>query len=227
MDYNEAWIQPRSGDPEMPYHCYGHFYQMLGRNCRSTLEIVQNAPEHPNTLLDPDHHRPDIVCVMMNPGGSTPSDPAQDPGACINDPNHILDNGNANLVCTVPDDTQNPIMTMMHCRDLCHVRVLNLFDIRNSNSDNFLSSIVNLHNAYSIFSPERENERQARINPTTGVVVAAWGVDQRLQQRALDCVGLLNDHIHIHGYCNEQGLYYHPKKREGDWLLYILEHWPA
>ena len=70
-----------------------------------------------------------------------------------------------------------------------------------------------------------EKSGLARINPAMGFVVAAWGVDQRLQQRALDCVNFLNDHIHIHGYCKGQGLYYHPKKREGDWLLYILEHW--
>lgn len=214
MDYNEAWMQPQFEDPEMPYHCYGHFYQMEGCNCRSTLEIVQDVPEDPNTLLD---HIPDVVCIMMNPGGSTPHDPDQDPGQIVNE---------SNLVCTIPDSTQNPIMAMMHCRDLCHVRILNLFDIRNPNSDDFLTGIANLPPACSIFSPERMNERQARINPEMGIVVAAWGVDGRLQQHASDCVGFLNDHIHIHGYLKEQELYYHPKKREGDWLLYILEYWP-
>ena len=209
----------------MPYHCYGHFYQMQGHNCRSTLEIVQDIPENPNTLLDPDHHRPDVVCVMMNPGTSSPLNANQNPGDLIENPNHIMCNAGNHMVATNPDPTQSPITRMMDDRDLCHVRVLNLFDKREQRSSVFLEEIYNLPPALSIFSPEREAERQARINPTTDIVVVAWGVNTKLRHNARCCVDFIEGlGLHIHGHHNE--LYYHPSRNPNNWLQYILDSWP-
>ena len=216
---------PQFEDPEMPYSCYGHFYQMAGHNCRSTLEIVRNedAPCDPNTLLD-HHHQPEVVCVMMNPGASTPIGQAHYRGNLIDDPRRIMCDGNDSLVATDPDTTQNKITEMMNCRNLCHVRVLNLFDTRNTNSNDVLREIGDL-DAHSIFSHEREAERRARINPETGIVVAAWGVDQKLQEYARRCVDFVNDlGFRIHGY--PQHPYYHPSRKAG-WLPYIRDNWPV
>ena len=207
-------------------HYYGHFYQMADRNCRSTLEIVRDAdaPDDPNDLLV---CQPDVVCVMMNPGASTPIDQAHDPGNPIEieDPWHIMCDGNHNLVATNPDNTQRKIVDMMNFSNLSHVRVLSLFDIRQQNSDELLREIGNLPAAYSIFSPDRENERLARINPEMGIVVAAWGVDGKLHKYAKWCAHLVDDlGFHIHGYHKES--YYHPI-RNGNWLPYILQNWPT
>lgn len=212
---------------------YGHFYQMEGRNCRSTLEIVRDAdaPDDPNDLLV---RQPDVVCVMMNPGASTPTDQVHDPGNQIDaeDPQHIMCDGDSHLVVTDPDRTQHKIEDMMNCRNLSHVRVLNLFDIRQTISNEFLREIGNmsgnLRAAYSIFSPDREHECLARINPEMNIVVAAWGVDGRLQEYATRCANLVNSiGLRIHGYRKE--LYYHPyyhPYRRNDWLPYILQNWP-
>ena len=206
----------------MPHHYYGHFYRMQGHNCRSTLEIIQNASNAPNTLLD---HQPDVVCVMMNPGTSSPHNPNQDPGCLIEDPNHIMCNAGNHMVSTRPDPTQTPITRMMDDRNLCHVRVLNLFDKREQQSSVFLREIGDLPPELSIFSPEREAERQARINPTTGIVVTAWGVDTKLRHNARRCVDFVaNRNLHIHGYHN--ALYYHPIRNRNNWLQYILDNWP-
>lgn len=208
----------------MPYYCYGHFYQMQGHCCRSTLEIVQNVPEDPNTLLDADH-QPDVVCVMMNPGISSPFNTNLDPGCLIENPNHIMCNAGNHMVATRPDPAQSPITRMMDHRGLCHVRILNLFDKREQQSDVFLNEIYDLPPALSIFSPEREVERQARINPTTGIVVVAWGVYTKLQHKARCCVDFVkNLGLRIHGYDN--ALYYHPSRNTNRWLQYIQDNWP-
>lgn len=233
---------------------YGHFYRLAIDNttycCRSTLEIVRShnqalareAAQNPGGLLD---RRPDAVFVMLNPGGSRPCD-GREPINCIN-PRQIDNHARANLVPTCPDDTQQAVETVMTDKQFDHVRVLNLFDIRERDSAELVRQIraslglrrgQRLPNPpeikpYSIFSCARRCEFRDRLNATSRIVVAAWGTGQAQQFfgpccEILEGIGL---NLQIYGWRAEgrpieDRRFYHPLRKRREWPRYIIRNWP-
>ena len=151
---------------------YGDFYNLNDCPCRSTLEIVKCMVEQPNELLC---KRPDIVVVMMNPGGSSPK--SNDDGG-QRTPAEI---GRCpQLAPTCPDKAQEAVVKLMRCMRYKHARVLNLSDIRKAKGFPNLAG-GSLPAGHSIFCDERRDELRARLCRQT-VVVAGWSYHKELGQ---------------------------------------------
>ena len=223
----------------MKIKCYGDFYDLqFGDNiyqCRSTLEIFRwmRNLNNPNRLLD---CTPDIVVIMMNPGSSRPYeditprqlDSAGDIASC------------PHLILTVPDIAQYQIMRIMDEKDLRHVRVLNLSDIRMSSK--FLKNFPGGGCAvpgHSIFCPERYAEFQCRLNPRLNIIIAGWGKgwgnSDTTRQHAEHCYNQITDtDMTILGVrdCDHNYLYGYPFPRRDpaesafNWLTHVLTEWP-
>ena len=229
---------------------YGHFYNLcvddVVYHCRSTLEIARTrnlecaraADEDPSQLLD---RRPDALFVMLNPGGSRPC--GHEPNNIVN-PRDIYDDARQYLVATDPDDTQQAIKIVMSRKGFDHVRVLNLFDIREPDIKllrDTVRSSYGVHRgqrlsevpemkSYSIFSGERCCELRSRLNIGSPIVVAAWSTEDRLRLFFEKCYDTLTDlRLRIYGWQAgepEQRKYYHPARNE-NWAEYIVRNWPV
>lgn len=212
---------------------YGHFYQFedlsAGYQGRSTLEIIRTQIPSVDNVLSA---IPDIIVIMMNPGSSEPRDPRLNPqtvadAACIHQ--------NPVLVDTIPDDTQCSILQLMERKSLNHVRVLNLSDYREPNSANFLKKLTQENSCigrHSIFSEERNRERQLRLRARLRLAVLAWGQDTRLRFLAWACVNALPrcyERLGQRTHCDHY-LYAHPWQRDAraraEWIDSIVDQWP-
>ena len=179
------------------YHCLGFFYTLMLQNgnrvpCRSVLEILKTETftEIPPENTAPSHS--DALVIMMNPGSSRPLFP--NPTGPIVTSGEIGKIKHPNLlVPTVPDPTQYQIVRLMAEQNWHHVRVVNLSDIRNANSNNFIKIVSQLNQlpdgtTHSLFSPERETELDFRIRMNRGPVIAGWGQTPKLEPLAENCV---------------------------------------
>lgn len=224
---------------DMKIKCYGDFYdlQFGGETyqCRSTLEIFRSMRNlnNPDRLLD---CTPDIVVIMMNPGSSRP---------CEDIPPRQLDSSGdiascPRLILTVPDIAQYQIMRIMDEKDLQHVRVLNLSDIRMSS--HFLENFPGGGCAvpgHSIFCPERYAEFQCRLNSRLNIIIAGWGkvwgnADTITGQHAEHCHNQItatgmtilgmrdHDKKHLYGYPFQS---MNPVETF-NWLNHVLTEWP-
>lgn len=229
---------------------YGHFYQQIVNEVpylgRSTLEIIRRrnrnlvtaAAQNPGVLLT---QRPKAVFVMLNPGGSRPSD-GQEPGNELS-PRQIGEDARTSLVRTCPDNTQQAIEKVMTDKHLDHVRVLNLFDIREPESKKLIKKIkcsLGLTGnreripaspeilSYSIFSCERRLELRDRLNAVRPrKIVVAWGVEKALipffelfrKILEYECPNL-----QLHGW--QPSVFYHPGRKKYEWAKNIVENWP-
>ena len=143
-----------------------------------------NRPRTPNHLLE---QQPNAVVVMMNPGSSRPR---PEPGSSrsegeeeqrIQDPQDIRTR--CRLVPARPDNTQKQIMEIMRRMTYSHIRVLNFSDIREPNSGDFFRTIRqgsfmqnnHIQAPHSIFSQNRSEELQCRMNPCSRIIIAGWG----------------------------------------------------
>ena len=208
--------------PNAPYY-YGDFYKLNNRKCRSTLEIVDAYASDDNLdeLLSCD---PDIVVVMMNPGKSKPraggSGHNRRPGEI---------GRQATLVSACHDKSQNAIAKVMRCRGFQHVRVLNLSDVREVQSSNFLDDLKNnrLPSGHSVFCEERSDELQERLKSRSGIVIAAWGKDRRLRKLAKVALESFRScDLRVHGWSNHP-FFIHPARRSIEWPQRILSNWPC
>ena len=224
---------------------YAHFYKMTvgtaRHSCRSTLEIVRvqdrnlvrRAAGDAGVLLE---QTPEAVFIMLNPGGSSPLDETQ--GLTNLETAQIATHAGSNLVRTRPDRTQRQIEALMARKQLNHVRVLNLFDIRQKNSSKLVNTIkesLGLDRGtvipnpppvkpYSIFSSNRTNELRARLNGQR-MVVLAWSINAALHPFFRSAYRKLSDlTLQIHGMSTEA--FFHPLTGE-QWIDYIDENWPG
>lgn len=215
------------------FNCYGHFYTIrfsdqITISCRSVLEIVDNSINQsiPNNLL---HLKPDAICIMMNPGSSYPMTKE------INDErNKDSDFGNLkNLVLTRPDNTQYQIMRIAKELKWSHIRVINLSDIRNSNSNDFIYQTKQINEKFSshlhsIFSNQRIKECNNALNSKNKNVILGWGQNKDLIPFAKKCFERISKHnitrveSNVHGLLN-----LHPspmiQKKKEEWLREIIK----
>ena len=80
----------------------------------------------------------------------------------------------------------------MICIRARHIRVLNLFDLREQNSqaagDNLRSHCSSAAPAYSVLATLRSDELRQRLNPTNTSVLIGWGKNPAIEALAINCL---------------------------------------
>lgn len=216
-----------AADLKRQYTVHGHFYSLevpntQPMNCRSVLEIrskdISGAPEA------------DAIFIMMNPGSSRPRDPISDDFECLN----IADKS-PELVPTVPDVTQYQVMRVMHYSAWQRVRVINLSDLREPNSDAFAKRYKHLEaeaniKSHSIFSQERSTELNAHLyRKAKAPIICAWGVSDTLKPlivRAMAAIPPENTLVGLEKP-GEPSKFFHPlptlQAQKDKWVIDILK----
>jgi hypothetical protein len=167
------------------------------------LEIVNKA-HTPVELSALSSRKPDAVIIMMNPGSSRPLDEVK---------NHIhaeeIAELQISLVPTKPDTTQYQVMRLMHYCEWRHARVLNLSDLRCSQSGKFVRQFKELEgvtsfDSHSIFSTRRKNELALKLTADKAIaVICAWGVSAGLDPLIERCTLRITKHKTIKGLLKE------------------------
>ncbi len=201
------------------YIAYGHFYclkfsEKIVYPCRSVLDIILREAELP---IDEPYikRKPNAVFIMMNPGSSAPIETK----SCDIRSNESLNDFKWTLVEAKPDITQYQVMRIMDKKEWCHIRVINLSDIREPNSDKLFKIIKDLDsNCHSIFSKEREFELIEKCDRDIDApIIGAWGISNSLAPLKELCTKSTLGNIII-GY-KEKGSkdkYYHPLPKSAD-----------
>ena len=203
------------------YAVFGHFYDVEMCNgsvyqFRSALELIEGGKE--DCLADMRSSSPDCLVVMMNPGSSSPTQPAT---ICRYQQGQSL--APKRLVATNPDDTQYRVMELMAARGWRHVRVLNISDLRISDSKKFILTFRTVEKLnyleHSIFHPIRKAELDIELPTSRDTpIVLAWGVNPGLRMLAENAISSLERFPTRNGW-KKQGndwAYYHPLPRSAD-----------
>ncbi|MBC8059341.1 MAG: DUF1643 domain-containing protein [Clostridiaceae bacterium] len=173
---------------EKEYIAFGRFYILKYDNgekkdCRSILEIFErNSCDNLK-----DTNKIDAVFIMMNPGSGKPMKVYKQQCKSINQvKTGELDK--IQLVETDPDDTQYQVMRVMRIMEWKYVRVINLSDYRNPQSESFYPMIkesmpYDSEFIHSIFSKERNQEINNIFKAEDKFkLIAAWGVNTKLNK---------------------------------------------
>lgn len=208
----------------------GRFYKIEIENgievpCRSTLEIFRKGS-------DIEIIKPNALFVMMNPGGSTTLglDKEKEDGELYSYESLDLSEKIrlTPLYDAKPDRTQYQVMRIMDYYNWDYVRVLNLSDIREVTSSEFIQNYRKYNNLYlSIFSKVRDKERLSLLEDLDDKpIIVAWGVSPDLEELALSAIeGLKRQLKGIQG--DSPYKYLHPLPRKWTeprkWLVRFLE----
>jgi hypothetical protein len=185
--------------------CTGYFYMLGSIPCRKYLNI---------RLDNTNKKEPDIVFVMMNPGGSLPLEEGDD---------------GRREVPAQPDRTQEQIVILMRRAGFQFARVLNLSDVRQPDSNKFykfLDGVAGRGLPHSIFDHRRSDELNDLM--IDGVpIVLAWGVDKRLEDLSIMALDLLPRRADVLGWAKDDIGYYHPlpkdQERQLRWLDIVAD----
>lgn len=182
----------------------GLFYESNGYKLRKHLDIRRVGVEI---------NEPDLIVVMMNPGSSYPLDGID---------NNFMPSE------AEPDNTQQQIIRVMNAVAFNYARILNLSDLRTSDSRElyrFLRSEESRTVEHSIFSPSRHADlAQLFVNGIT--VIFGWGVNQVLTPLAKQAIEALciSNPIGILKP-NTKYSYYHPLPRvyakQIEWVQHV------
>jgi hypothetical protein len=178
---------------------------------RSRLEIFRPPIEPEDAIAGV----PDVVAVMMNPGGSRPLSEPDRRGWCV----------------ALPDRTQHQLMRLAdrlepHGLAWRHVRVVNLSDIRTPRSVELFEWLGRLSDdRHSLFSAARRRECRIALGPESVPVLAAWGLGARLRPRAQTALEALRGRT-VLGLTDDETLYRHPLPQRFDlqqaWLEAVV-----
>jgi hypothetical protein len=188
------------------FNVTGLFYENQGYKFRKFLNIVKK---------DSNCQIPDLMVVMMNPGGSRPINGYDD---------YKIETE------TIPDRTQDQIMVLMNNCKFNYARILNLSDFREPKSRKFYNQMddfetKNIH--HSIFCEERKEDFNKLFIKDIPVIFA-WGVNRNLFELAAlakERIGLVN----VSGLKKEgeEYAYYHPlpqnNNKQKEWVINITE----
>jgi len=215
------------------FEVFGHFYSVNLNSgekidCRSVLEIVtrQNKPSCIGSLLN---ESPDAIFIMMNPGSSKP----------LEEVNNIISEDSINqlevsLVPTKPDTTQYQVMRVMHYCGWHHVRVLNISDMRDPKSGNFVERYSDIESrtgfsAHSLFTDIRTVELRRKMNKKPdSPIVCAWGVSPDLDPLIGRCLNAVAGTARIAGLKkpSTENKYFHPlptlQKDKEKWVTNLV-----
>lgn len=147
----------------------------------------------------------DAIVLMINPKFSRP---------LVGEPEqlqlHHMPLSALRLVATRPDNTQYQIMRIMH---FCHwnmVRVLNLSDVREASSAAFMVRFDELekrlsYTQHSLFEESRSSELAHHMERRVSApVIAAWGMDKKLDPLIRQCTTALVAHCAHVGLVSRQ-----------------------
>ena len=187
------------------YNVTGYFYVEQGHLFRKYLNIRRKRAglrRYLNLIMrwftDAE---PDLMVVMMNPGSSSPMTGSDD--------------GQVE-VAAKPDDTQRQIMKVMDATSFNYARILNLSDLRDPNSPDFLLALKPLDHAgiaHSIFGPGRESDFDGLFDHSVPVILA-WGADDRLKPLARRALGRINNTVQVgQKKPGTDWVYYHARQR--------------
>ena len=187
------------------YTVTGLFYTEQGYEFRKYLNIRRRAAGLMRYFIIIKHwftvDKPDLMVVMLNPGSSTPLTGGDD---------------GQMEVGAKPDDTQRQIMKAMDAANFKYARILNLSDLRDPNSPDFLSALKPLDHAgipHSIFGPQREDDFNGLFDHSVPVILA-WGADDRLKPLARRALGRMRNTIRVgHKKSGTDWVYYHARQR--------------
>ena len=185
------------------FHITGLFYKIKGYKFRKYLNIKKKNSTKKT---------PDLMVVMMNPGGSKPIDG--------------IDNNTVESDA-FPDKTQDQIMKVMSACNLQYARVLNLSDVREPKSNNLFPKLLEMDKkgiSHSIFDASRREDFDSLFIKDVPVIFA-WGVDKKLQDLAEQAIQVIGEDNPI-GIAKNDWAYYHPLpqiyKKQKQWISEII-----
>ena len=197
------------------YQVYAHFYYLsVSKNkwlCRSVADIVDISALSiseddylQRELISP----PNAVVVMMNPGAARPITSNTEASSSVLTLNRtqLFDfNHHRRRLAVAPDNAQYQLMRLMKRQHWCHLRIINLSDLCEGNSQNF----ANLHKTVgaldarhpeSLLHQNRNTELDCYLQDVSKIIVA-WGRQAVLRDTAKDflnryenVVGLAGDY---------------------------------
>lgn len=183
------------------YEITGKFYKKKHIICRRELHIKKEG-------LD---SKPDLIVIMMNPGGSKPCG--------LSNYSKISPKELNKFVCTIPDKTQTKVVEFMKIAKFKYGIIVNLIDKCEPVSSNLrIDDLV-----YSNFV-SRENTKEF-LNTFSNIsnVLLAWGcknIFSNQMQFILEYLKTSNKTVF--GYINKNKkdkiYFYHPLKRGEDWI---------
>lgn len=197
-------------------------YQTLrldGRDwaARSRLEIFRQGLNPQLTLQG----QPDLVAIMMNPGGSRPLAPTDAAG----------------WAPAQPDRTQLQLMKLAErvgaeragVAPVQHIRVLNLSDLRTPQSAELFAWLAGLGDGrHSLFDPARAEERERLLGFFSTPVLRAWGLGSALVPLAHQAVQATAGRFLL-GLSDDGVRYRHPlpqhAQRQREWLDAVVQQW--
>jgi hypothetical protein len=188
------------------FHITGLFYEEKGYKFHKYLHIKKVNTRCKN---------PDILAVLMNPGGSKPVDGIDD---------------NTEESEAIPDRTQDQIMKVMIACKLQYARVLNLSDIREPKSNKMLLKLLEMDKKeipHSIFDDRRREDFDSLFTKDIPIIFA-WGVSIKLQNLAENAIKIIDADYPI-GMAKEdlKWAFYHPLpqnyNKQADWVAYIIK----
>lgn len=211
------------------FNCYGHFYNLFLGNqkiveCRSVLEIVRkNSHISINKVAN---LRPNAIVIMMNPGKSYPlkSTPER-----IDLESLDINFTSKPLVTAYPDNTQTRIMKLMNYKNWNHVRVINLSDIREYRSRSLGELIKSFElitrtKVHSIFSNERQSERDDALSEDIVPILFAWGAKEFLKKYAAQSLCIVSSRETYGVPSIKSELYFHhPLTTRLSWYSNMIE----
>ncbi len=200
---------------------YGYFYNRIVNditlNCRNVL-ILSNSK-----IANISEFKSDALIVMMNPGNSEPIDQTQ--VKFIDSIDDLFYDFN-NVFKAIPDKTQDVIIELMNKMNYNNTIIINLSDIRNKDSKEFIKQIDKTNfngtgSEHSIFDSSRKNELNFILDKCKNKpIIVATGVDYKLRFIEKQAMSRLPKD-NIVGY-TEKGRYYHPSRIKNKWIKEII-----
>ena len=193
------------------YQVSAHFYYLNIANnkylCRSVADIVENTDSkgQPHFSIT---SAPNAVVVMMNPGAARPvsHNPQDGPKLPILSRQRLFDyNRDRPQILVAPDNAQYQLMRLMKLKAWRHLRIINLSDLCEGNSQKFAF----LHRAiseYSMDHPEsilhlKRSKELSAVSKDVPHIIVAWGRQPVLKSAATafltsyqDVIGLARDY---------------------------------
>lgn len=207
----------------------GSFYKLKYSNgkvidCRNVLEIYKKSLY----ISIKNTSTPEALFIMMNPGKSEPKKKTYQP-PLVNETELVTRQQiDIKLVETKPDTTQYQVMRVMKEKNWQHVRVINLSDYREKDSDKFYDKLEELKQydkqlLHSIFSSKRSVELRNLISQQKNLrFVSAWGVSTNLDD--LISLAIKNKKLKNrigNKKCEDEFYYYHPLRRDQPRIAWV------
>ena len=196
---------------------YGRFYERtiagMPEQLRDRLEI---AP-HDMPLRDVVRRDPDLLVVMMNPGGSRPLNSLRVPVDV------------EGFAAAQPDRTQYQIMRLLLRAQAMglnwqHARVLNLSDLRTPKSAVLVQKLHDYaeDDCHSVFSQARLAERQCLFGRLPIPILLGWGLNAAFVDLATKALAAAQGHP-ILGLSDDGVRYRHPLPQRHDFQVKWLD----